>query len=63
MDGPAAREELALKKFNQILLEVMVVLALGIFMGILLVEWFAGCGETYIAADGNRYPFECVFIK
>lgn len=52
-----------MKKFNQILLEVMVVLALGIFMGIVLVEWFAGCGETYIAADGNRYPFECVFIK
>jgi hypothetical protein len=63
MDGPAAREELTLKKFNQILLEVMVALALGIFLGILFIEWFAGCGETYIAADGNRYPFECVFIK
>jgi len=29
---------------------------------VFLIEWMAGCGETYIAADGKRYPYECVFI-
>ena len=37
-----------------------VVFAVG--FAVLLIEWMAGCGETYIAADGKRYPYECVFI-
>ena len=44
--------------------------AIGIVFGVLfaigsavlLIEWMAGCGETYIAADGSRYPHECVFL-
>lgn len=31
-------------------------------LAVILIEWFAGCGETYIAADGKRYTNECVFL-
>jgi hypothetical protein len=31
-------------------------------LAVLLIEWMAGCGETYIAADGKRYANECVFL-
>jgi hypothetical protein len=39
---------------------IMVVFA--VCLAVLLIEWMAGCGETYIAADGKRYANECVFI-
>jgi hypothetical protein len=38
----------------------MVVFA--VCLAVLVIEWMAGCGETYIAADGKRYPYECVFL-
>jgi hypothetical protein len=28
----------------------------------LLIEWMAGCGETYVNAAGVRQAYECVFI-
>lgn len=39
---------------------LMVVIAL--LGAVLLIEWFAGCGETYIDANGERHAYECVFI-
>lgn len=30
---------------------------------IVMIEWMAGCGETYITAQGVRHVGECVFIK
>jgi hypothetical protein len=44
---------------------VAVAIAAGFFAGlfaIVLIEWFAGCGETYVDADGVRHHYECVFI-
>jgi len=38
-------------------------IALSLFFAIMFVEWMAGCGETYIAADGKRHANECLFIK
>ena len=38
-------------------------IAFALFFAIMLLEWMAGCGETYIAADGKRYANECLFIK
>lgn len=32
------------------------------FMAVIAIEWFAGCGETYIDANGERHAYECVFI-
>jgi hypothetical protein len=33
------------------------------FFAVLLVEWMAGCGETYVDAKGQRHQYECVFIN
>lgn len=44
---------------------IAVVLATVFFAGLfalVVIEWFAGCGETYIDANGVRHAYECVFI-
>ena len=51
-----------MNKFNKLLLEGLTVVFVSVIGAVMLVEWFAGCGETYIAADGKRYPNECVFL-
>jgi hypothetical protein len=28
-----------------------------------LIEWMAGCGETYTDAKGEQHANECVFIR
>lgn len=30
---------------------------------VLMAEWFSGCGESYIDAQGNSHQYECVFIN
>ena len=37
-------------------------LTIGGLFAVLIVEWMAGCGETYIDANGVRHQYECVFI-
>jgi hypothetical protein len=37
-------------------------LVFAVFVAVLFIEWFAGCGETYIDANGERHAYECVFI-
>ena len=32
------------------------------FVAVLFIEWFAGCGESYIDAKGVRHQYECVFF-
>jgi hypothetical protein len=32
------------------------ILAIGI------IEWMAGCGETYVDANNVRHQYECVFL-
>ena len=34
--------------------------ALGLL--IVIAEWLAGCGETYVDAKGERHQYECLFI-
>ena len=41
---------------------VACVVAGGVFWAVLLVEWAAGCGESYVDAYGVRHQYECVFI-
>ena len=41
---------------------VAAVTAFGLLGAILLLEWMAGCGETYIDAKGERHANECIFI-
>jgi hypothetical protein len=39
------------------------VLAFGLLMAVLLVEWMVGCGESYVDSKGLTHPNECVFIN
>lgn len=41
---------------------VAAVVAFALFGAVILIEWMAGCGETYIDAKGVRHQYECVFI-
>lgn len=43
------------------LAEILIGALLGLVFGMLLLEWVAGCGETYIDATGTRHHYECVF--
>lgn len=36
------------------------VMATGILL--LVVEWAAGCGETWVDSLGARHPYECVVL-
>jgi hypothetical protein len=49
------------------LIKSIVTIALGCLFGILgamlLVEWAAGCGETYIDANGLTHMYGCVFLS
>lgn len=38
------------------------VVAFAAMLAVLLIEWMAGCGETYVDANGVRHQYECVFI-
>jgi hypothetical protein len=48
------------------LLEVVAValasVAFALLVAVIVIEWFAGCGETWVQADGSRVQGECVFI-
>jgi len=44
------------------LLEALIVLLFSAFFAFMLIEWMAGCGETYIDANGVRHQYECVFL-
>ena len=41
---------------------ILSMLVFAVFVAVLFIEWFAGCGETYIDANGERHAYECVFI-
>ena len=32
-------------------------------MAVVTIEWMAGCGESYVDANGKRHLNECVFIN
>ena len=52
-----------LKRFIVWLVQGLLGLVLIGLLAIMLAEWFAGCGETYIDAKGVRHPHECLFIN
>jgi hypothetical protein len=46
----------------KIFAEVVLCAVLGVLFAVLLIEWAAGCGESYVDAYGVRHQYECVFI-
>jgi hypothetical protein len=51
-----------MRKLLERLLTFVMVVIFGIAIGVLLLEWLAGCGETYVDAYGVRHQYECLFI-
>lgn len=45
------------------LLQGIIGLILMAFMVVMVAEWAAGCGETYVDSKGVRHQNECLFIK
>ena len=52
-----------MKPLIEALLTGLLVLIVGASFGILLLEWAAGCGESYIDAYGHRHAYECVIVN
>lgn len=44
------------------LLTVLAMAAFAAMGAIVLLEWAAGCGESYVDAHGERHVSECLFI-
>jgi hypothetical protein len=45
------------------LTEITIALLLGALLALVLIEWAAGCGETYTDANGVTHQNECVFLE
>lgn len=45
------------------ILEFVLSLAVAALLFVVLIEWAAGCGETYVDAAGARHQYKCVFIN
>ena len=52
-----------LKRVLRWLLQVAVVTACTVLAVIVLAEWMAGCGETYVDSKGVRHEHDCIIVK
>ena len=51
-----------MKRLIEVILTMLGTAAFALFLAMMLLEWAAGCGETYIDAKGERHAHECMFI-
>ena len=51
-----------MRKLLNLFATAIAMLLIGGAIAVLLIEWMAGCGESYIDAKGVRHQYECVFI-
>ena len=51
-----------LKRLIQWLIQALIGLVFVVAFAVALAEWFAGCGEHYIDANGKTHINECLFI-
>jgi hypothetical protein len=52
-----------IKRFALWLLQGILGAAFVLFFAVMLAEWFAGCGETYVDSKGKTHNHECLFLK
>jgi hypothetical protein len=56
------------RKFKEVnILEVLIafvfmLITAGLF-ALLMIEWAAGCGESYVDSKGQRHLYECVYLN
>ena len=51
------------KRVVRRVVSVAVATGFAVLMAVFLLEWMAGCGETYIDAKGVRHVNQCLFIN
>jgi hypothetical protein len=51
-----------LKRFAVWLIQGLLSAALLILFVVLVAEWAAGCGESYVDAKGKTHVGECIFL-
>lgn len=47
----------------KLLFELLAFALFAIAMTIMVMEWFAGCGESYVDHRGVRHVNECLFFN
>lgn len=52
-----------MKQFLTKVLEVILFVVFAVGLAVIVLEWMAGCGETYIDSKGVRHQYECLFIN
>jgi len=52
-----------MKTILKTIIQTLFGLALGAFFVLMLVEWMAGCGESYVDSKGKTHINDCVFIS
>ena len=47
----------------QYIINAILALLMGALGALFLIEWAAGCGESYVDANGQTHTHQCVFLK
>ena len=61
--GLVQQNEVIMKKVLSAIAMFVFTGLFGIFLAVMLLEWMAGCGETYVDSKGVRHANECLFLK
>ena len=51
------------KRVARWVLYVTSVTAISVLGAVILLEWMAGCGETYTDAKGEQHANQCIFTR
>lgn len=52
-----------MKKWIERIISAIALVAMSFGLAVLVMEWMAGCGESYIDSKGVRHQNECLFIN
>jgi len=52
-----------MNRFWEFVVGAVFTVAFSVLLAVIVVEWLAGCGESYVDASGIRHLYECVFIN
>jgi hypothetical protein len=50
-------------RWGKLILDAVIVLLVCTLGALLLIEWAAGCGTTYVDASGTEHIGQCVFLE
>lgn len=53
---------MSVSKLTEWLVVAVASVAFALLFAVVMIEWMAGCGESWVQADGSRVMGECVFI-